>query len=56
MQSFSNPERKGRVRDSHGGVLIYVKESVYHMRRADLEPLGIECIWIGLVLKHKHIY
>ena len=55
MQSFSNPDRKDRVGDSHGGVLIYVKESVYHKRRADLEPKGIECIWIELVLKHKHI-
>ena len=57
MQSFSKPERKDRVGDSHGVVLIYVKESVYHKRRADLEPqgIGIEYIWIALVLKHKHV-
>ena len=55
MQSITNAERKDTVGDSHGGVFIYVKESVYHKRRADLEPRGIECIWIELLLKHKHI-
>ena len=35
--------------------MIYVKDSIYYKRRLDLEPRGIECIWIELVLKHKHV-
>ena len=41
--------------DSHGGVMIYVKESIYYKRRNDLELRGIECIWIELTLKRKRI-
>ena len=55
MHSFRKPERKGRTGDSHGGVIIYVKEDIYYKRRLDLEPRGIECIWIELILKNKHI-
>ena len=46
---------KDRQGDSHGGVMIYVKDSIYYKRRLDLESRGIECIWIELVLKHKHV-
>ena len=35
--------------------MIYVKDSIYYKRRLDLDPRGIECIWIELVLKHKHV-
>ena len=31
------PERKDRVTDPHGGVAIYVKESIIYTRRHDLE-------------------
>ena len=55
IQSYREPERKDRQGNSHGGVMIYVKDSIYYKRRLDLEPRGIECIWIELVLKHKHI-
>ena len=55
IQSFREPERKDRQGDSHGGVMIYVKDFIYYKRRLDLEPIGIECIWVELVLKHKHV-
>lgn len=55
MQSFYPPERKDRAGDSHGGVMLYVKDSLYYLRRRDLEPRGIECLWIELTLKHKHV-
>ena len=55
LQSYQSPERKDRARDHHGGVMIYVKETIFYCRRRDLEPVGIECIWIELTLKHKHI-
>ena len=51
MPNFKPPERKDRARDHHGGVMIYVKDSVHYIRRNDLEPLNIECIWIEIQLK-----
>ena len=35
--------------------MIYVRENIYYTRRRDLEPQGIECLWIELTLKQKHI-
>ena len=55
IDSFSKPERKDRVGDSHGGVILYVKDFIFYKRRADLELRGIENIWIEIVIKHKHI-
>lgn len=52
MQDFKPPERKDRARDHHGGVMIYVKDSIHYKRRHDLEPLNIECIWIEIQLNH----
>ena len=39
------PEVKDRLRGRHGGVMIYVKDTLFHERRYDLEPLKTECIW-----------
>ena len=55
MPNFKPPERKDRARDHHGGVMIYVKDSVHYTRRNDLEPLNIECIWIEIQLKQTRI-
>ena len=52
---YHKPERKDRVGDSHGGVILYVKESLHYTRRRDIEPNGIECIWIEITLNHKRI-
>ena len=41
--------------DSHGGVTLYVKETLYYKRRDVLEIRDIESIWIELVNHHKHI-
>ena len=30
IQSFNKPERKDRVGDSHGGVLVYVKDNIHY--------------------------
>ena len=55
IQSFNKPERKDRVGDSHGGVLVYVNYTIHYRRRHDLEILGLENIWIKLSFKHKHV-
>ena len=54
LDSYSKPERKDRVGDAHGGVMIYVKEYIHYRRRCDLEPRGIECIWIEIANNTKH--
>ena len=55
IQSFQNPERKDRIEDPHGGVMVYVKDNLNYMRRLDIELPGIECLWIEIILKHKRI-
>ncbi|MEW8546337.1 MAG: endonuclease/exonuclease/phosphatase family protein [Candidatus Thiodiazotropha sp.] len=52
---YNYPERKDRDRDPHGGVVIYVKESLNYKRRHDLELPGLECIWLELILQHKRL-
>ena len=55
LQSYNRPGRKDRVDDNHGGVMLYVKETILYKRRADLEIRGIENIWIELINNHKRI-
>lgn len=55
LQSYNKPERKDRVGDNHGGVMVYVKNGIYYKRRHDLEIRGIEAIWIELANNHKHV-
>lgn len=35
LESYLPPERKDRTGDNHGGVLIYVKDTLYYKRRLD---------------------
>ena len=55
LQSYKKPERKDRVGDSHGGVILYIKEGIHYKRREDLEIRDIASIWIEVANKHKHI-
>ena len=50
LQLYHSPERKDRIGDSHGGVMIYVRDTINYIRRRDLEPQRIECLWIELTL------
>ncbi len=54
IPSFSEPERKDRA-DSHGGVILYVKDNIHFIRRHDLEIIAIENIWIELLLNKKKV-
>lgn len=38
IPSYHRPERKDRTHDSHGGVILYVKDFIYYERRSDFEP------------------
>ena len=55
LQLFNSPERKDRVGDRYGGVIVYIKEGIHYKRRKDLEVRGVECIWVEIINKHKHI-
>ena len=55
LQSFNKPERKDRPGDSHGGVMLYVKEGIHYKRRNDLELRNIESIWIEVANSHKRV-
>ena len=55
LLSYHPPERKYRVTDSHDGVIIYFKDHIHFVRRADLAPIEIECVWIELAFRHNHI-
>ena len=55
LTSFHSPERKDRASNRYGGVILYVKSCFAYSRRRDLEPDGLECIWVDLFLNHKHI-
>ena len=55
LQSYHSRERKDRISDNHGGVFIYVKDTLFYRRRNDLGPLGIECLRIEIIIKHKKI-
>ena len=55
IQSFNKPERKDRPGDSHGGVMLYVKEGIHYKRRYDLELRNIENIWIEVANSHKRV-
>ena len=55
IPDFKPPKCKDRAQDRHGGVMIYVKDSVFYKRRHDLEPHNVECIWIVIQLKHTRM-
>ena len=54
LATYYRPERKDRD-DGHGGVILYVKETLRYKRKADLEIRDIECIWIELINNHQRI-
>ncbi len=55
FRNYHAPFRNDRRDDRHGGVLIYVKDSIPATRRSDLEPIGLECVWVELRLNGKRI-
>ena len=49
------PFRRDRVGDSHGGILVYVKDGIPCKRRTDLELIAIECIWVEVNVRNKRV-
>ena len=56
LTNYNTPERKDRISDGYGGVVVYVKNNIAYTRRKDLEVNGVECIWIQVHFsKDKHL-
>ena len=55
FNNYRLPFRCDRVGDSHGGIVVYVKENIPCKRRHDLELSTIECIWLELNIKNKKL-
>ena len=53
--NYQIPFRKDRPTDRHGGVIVYVKDTLSARRRPDLEINDLECIWLELNVKRKSI-
>ena len=52
---LTDPRGKPRAGDTHGGVMLYVKEGLHCKRRDDLEIQNIESVWIEIANSHKRI-
>ena len=55
LPTYHCPERKDRVQNRYGGVCAYVKSNYKYKRRHDLEPDGLECIWLELKIKTTNV-
>ena len=55
FNDFKAPFRRDRVGDSHGGIIVYVKNDIPCKRRQNLELLNIECIWLELNIKNRKL-
>ena len=53
FNNFQVPFRRDREGDSHGGILVYIKNDIPCKRRQDLELLNIECLWVEINIKSK---
>ena len=51
--TFHPSERKDRLSDRYGGVILYIKDTLTYTRRYDLELNRLECIWIQIKLHNK---
>ena len=45
--------RRNQGGDSHGGICVYTKDSVFLRRRNDLELPNIEFSWIEITVHHR---
>ena len=53
LNNFHPPFRTGRPDRSGGGVVIYVRDSIYCKHRNDIEVQGLEKAWVEIRVKFK---
>ena len=46
-------ERKDRTGKLGGGLVVYVSNNMHYRRRADLELVDLECIWLDIKFPHN---
>ena len=56
FNDFQLPFRRDRESDSHGGILVYVKNDIPCKRRDDLELNNIECLWVEINVRNKKLF
>ena len=56
FNDFQLPFRRDREGDSHGGILVYVKNDIPCKRRDDLELNNIECLWVEINVRNKKLF
>ena len=52
FDGFETNFRNDRIGRPGGGVIVYIKDSIYGKRRSDLEINGLECVWIEFKIKN----
>ena len=55
LENFASPIRLDRNRHG-GGVAIYIRNTIPHRRRTDLEINGLEAIWAAVSLSNNIIF
>ena len=53
LMTYSFHHFTDRTHDRYWGVIVYIKNNLSYIRRSDLEPNGLECIWIQLMISNK---
>ena len=55
IEGYNKPHRSDRIGNRYGGVCAYVTENIVCERLKDLEPAGIELIWLELKIQLKKV-
>ena len=55
FENYCKPFRHDRGTNNYGGILVYVKDKLYAVRRHDLEVPNVESIWLEIHSKNKKI-
>ena len=48
-----NLYRRDRADDNHGGICVYINQSIFSCRRSDLELPQLECVWVEISLHNR---
>ena len=48
-----NLYRRDRADDNHGGICVFVNQTIFSCRRQDLQLPQLECIWVEISLHNR---
>jgi hypothetical protein len=55
LEGYKEPYRRDRTANRYGGVCAYVSDNIMSQRRMNLEPAGIELLWLELKVQLKKV-